>query len=74
MDLIYKLVELVVLYIVLLILRIKCLDKSPRYRKREEKHVNVEVDITLVSISSINLGKGSFNTSLIAGLLFYNQS
>ena len=68
-------VELVVvLYIVFLILRIKCLDKSPRYRKREEKQVEVEVDITLVSISSINLGKGSFNSSLIAGLLFSNQS
>ena len=37
--------------------RIKCLDMSPKYRKREEGKVEVEVDITLVSISSLNLAR-----------------
>ena len=44
--------------------RIKCLDMSPKYRKREEKQVEVEVEISLVSISSINLARMELSLDL----------
>ena len=44
--------------------RIKCLDMSPKYRKREEKKVEVEVEISLISISSINLARMELSLDL----------
>ena len=44
--------------------RIKCLDMSPKYRKREEKQVEVKVEISLVSISSINLARMELSLDL----------
>lgn len=35
--------------------KIKCLDKSPRYRKRPDGTMNVEVDLSIISISALNL-------------------
>ena len=35
--------------------RIKCLDMSPKYRKRGSAEVGVSVSLDIVSISSLNL-------------------
>ena len=37
--------------------RIPCLDKSPKYRKRPDRQVEVAVKVEIVSISEVNLGK-----------------
>ena len=37
---------------------------SPKYRKREEKQVEVKVEISLVSISSINLARMELSLDL----------
>ena len=44
--------------------RIKCLDMSPKYRKRADQRVEVEVDVTIISISSLNLAKMELNLDL----------
>ena len=37
---------------------------SPKYRKREEKMVEVEVDVTIISISSLNMAKMELNLDM----------
>jgi len=44
--------------------KIKCLDKSPVYRRRPDKTVSVSVDISIISISALDLEKMEIRVEL----------